>query len=343
MRKLAGLILLVTLTFQFTGAAGFNTSNMNPQSQIHSAHIGPGTAGLNCDACHGFPANVVQVRNGTKPGEYVVCESCHAPPPDSFKPSMGNLITIHLSRNTYCTNCHDADNISPAHPSTKAENGTPQVIKCENCHANPQQFTSHVDGGKYCLNCYGDKTTTYVVPTRTPLTISVSPTMTPLIIPISTYAASAAKVRIIIDFQRGFVPVVQTIKAGDEIVWKNDGRAAVTLVSSDGLFDNQLLTFDKEYRYTFDKPRIYSFYLDEYKNSKGTVTVSGAESSSAFHYFFQSTTCARRWDCYFTRRKNHNTFGIVGHLFPPLINYPLKIKSFRILFLHGSTFCSSIS
>lgn len=277
MRKFVCLILLVTLVFLSSIAVGFDPATMNPQSQIHNAHIGPGTAGLNCDTCHGFPANVVMVNElGTKPGEYIVCEKCHAAPPDSFKPSMGNLIVIHLSRNTYCTNCHGADFVtihSAVKVDTNITTGTVEISKCESCHSSLQQLTPHVNGGKYCLDCHGNKTT--------PLIIAVSPTSTPLAIPVSTYVTSAARVRILIESQRGFIPVTQTINAGDEIVWRNDGRTAVTLVSSNGLFDNQMLSFDKEYRYTFNRPGTYSFYLDENKNLKGTVIVSGAESSSA--------------------------------------------------------------
>ncbi len=78
-------------------------------SQVHNIHIGPGTVGLDCQTCHGFPPTIPSVENGTGPGHYAVCEKCHAPPPDSLKPSNGNLIVIHLSRGKYCTNCHGAD------------------------------------------------------------------------------------------------------------------------------------------------------------------------------------------------------------------------------------------
>jgi hypothetical protein len=79
-------------------------------SQVHNIHIGPGTVGLQCDTCHGFPPKIPTVdKNGTGPGHYAVCENCHAAPPDSLKPSFGNLIVIHLSRGKYCTNCHGTD------------------------------------------------------------------------------------------------------------------------------------------------------------------------------------------------------------------------------------------
>jgi hypothetical protein len=78
-------------------------------SQVHNIHIGPGTVGLNCDTCHGFPPKIPTVEKGEGPGHYSVCENCHAAPPDSLKPSLGNLITVHLSRAKYCTNCHGTD------------------------------------------------------------------------------------------------------------------------------------------------------------------------------------------------------------------------------------------
>ena len=78
-------------------------------SQVHNIHIGPGTVGLQCDTCHGFPPKIPTVQKGEGPGTYSVCENCHASPPDSLKPSLGNLITVHLSRAKYCTNCHGTD------------------------------------------------------------------------------------------------------------------------------------------------------------------------------------------------------------------------------------------
>ena len=78
-------------------------------SQVHSIHIGTGTIDLKCDSCHGFPPKIPVVEKGEGPGHFSVCEQCHAPPPDNLKPSYGNLVTIHLSRAKYCTNCHGTD------------------------------------------------------------------------------------------------------------------------------------------------------------------------------------------------------------------------------------------
>jgi len=78
-------------------------------SQVHNIHIGAGTINLNCDTCHGFPPKIPTVEKGEEPGHYSVCENCHAAPPDSLKPSNGNLVIVHLSRAKYCTNCHGTD------------------------------------------------------------------------------------------------------------------------------------------------------------------------------------------------------------------------------------------
>lgn len=80
-------------------------------SQVHSIHMGTGTVNLNCDICHGSPQKITipKVETGEGPGHFSTCEQCHAPPPDSLKPSNGELVEIHLSRSKYCTNCHGSD------------------------------------------------------------------------------------------------------------------------------------------------------------------------------------------------------------------------------------------
>ncbi len=92
-------------------------------SQVHNIHIGQGTVGLECNTCHGSPPKIPTVdKSADGPGHFSVCENCHAPPPDSLKPSLGNLVTIHLSRAKYCTNCHGTD-IGDIH-SKKLTNAT---------------------------------------------------------------------------------------------------------------------------------------------------------------------------------------------------------------------------
>ncbi len=56
-----------------------------------------------------FPPKIPTIEKGTGPGHYIICENCHAPPPNSLNASLGNLIVVHLSRGKYCTVCHGTD------------------------------------------------------------------------------------------------------------------------------------------------------------------------------------------------------------------------------------------
>lgn len=64
----------------------------------------------------------------------------------------------------------------------------------------------------------------------------------------TTITATGKEVRILLESQRGFNLIIETIGIGDEIVWRNGGKVTVTLVSNEALFDDQILAFDKEYR-----------------------------------------------------------------------------------------------
>ncbi len=107
-------------------------------------------------------------------------------------------------------------------------------------------------------------------PTVTPeiTQTTVQPTSTP----VPEVTPTGKKIAIKLDSYRGFIPNKQTVKAGDEMVWRNDGKETVTIVSNDGFFGDQVLAYDKEYRYIFKKLGTYSFNLKG-KNFTGTVTV----------------------------------------------------------------------
>ncbi|OYT61421.1 hypothetical protein B6V01_002150 [Methanosarcinales archaeon ex4572_44] len=75
--------------------------------QVHPIHVGSGTVNLECQVCHGLPEKL-SIPEASGEG-HVSCENCHAAPPDSVKPSNGDLIEIHLSRGKYCNTCHGND------------------------------------------------------------------------------------------------------------------------------------------------------------------------------------------------------------------------------------------
>ncbi|MGB8216017.1 MAG: hypothetical protein WCE94_01845 [Candidatus Methanoperedens sp.] len=106
-------------------------------------------------------------------------------------------------------------------------------------------------------------------PTATVTQTTVQPTSTPAAAEVTPTGKS---IPVFLDSQRGFIRNKDiTIKPGDEIVWRNTGTDTLTLVSSDSLFDAQLLANDKEFRYTFKKPGTYSFYLKGNPNLNGTI------------------------------------------------------------------------
>ncbi len=108
-------------------------------------------------------------------------------------------------------------------------------------------------------------------PTTTPevTRTTVQPTSTPL----TEVTPTGKSIPVFLDRQRGFIRNKDiTIKPGDEIIWRNTGIDTITLVSSDGIFDAQLLANDKEFHYILNKTGTYNFYLQG-KDLKGTITV----------------------------------------------------------------------
>lgn len=116
--------------------------------------------------------------------------------------------------------------------------------------------------------CIGDKNITEPAKTTPAITATAAPLMTPL--PEVTPTGNIMQVRL--DGARGFIPNIQAIKAGDEVVWDNFDPITVTLVSNDGLFDAKLLAYYQQYRYVFLKPGTYTFSLKN-KNLTGTIIV----------------------------------------------------------------------
>ncbi|MFA4957967.1 MAG: hypothetical protein WC556_13445 [Candidatus Methanoperedens sp.] len=85
-----------------------------------------------------------------------------------------------------------------------------------------------------------------------------------------------------IDVSHGFIPDPITINISDTIIWTNveNLRLRVVLVSSNGLFEKQLLQESDRYQYQFNKSGKYTFALAEYNstnkeypNATGSVIV----------------------------------------------------------------------
>lgn len=102
-------------------------------------------------------------------------------------------------------------------------------------------------------------------------TVTVTATSTPsVIVPEVTPTGNGTQIKL--DSRRGFIPDIQTVRAGDEVVWDNFDTVTVTLMSNDGLFDAKSLAYYQRYGYIFNKPGTYTFSLEN-RNLNGTIIV----------------------------------------------------------------------
>ena len=124
----------------------------------------------------------------------------------------------------------------------------------------------------FFINPAEEKQASTPVATPTPI-ITRTPVQTPATTVVPEVTASGKQISVKLETNRGFTPKSVTIKAGDEVIWTNDGTYTVTLVSSDGLFEEKFLNNAKRTNYTFKKTGTFSFYLKDDKNLTGTIIV----------------------------------------------------------------------
>lgn len=116
-----------------------------------------------------------------------------------------------------------------------------------------------------------------IQPTPTPFVTStpavpVATTVTPVL----DVTPTGKKIAVKLDNMRGFFNLIGgsiKIKAGDEVLFTNEGTYTVTLVSTDNLFEPKLLDYGKRTNYIFKNTGSYGFYLKENKNLNGTIIV----------------------------------------------------------------------
>ncbi|MBU4491180.1 MAG: hypothetical protein KKD69_01815, partial [Euryarchaeota archaeon] len=92
--------------------------------------------------------------------------------------------------------------------------------------------------------------------------------------PVPEVTPTGKQIPVKLDSRRGFITDIYKINLGDEIIWVNDGKELVTLVSTNILdFGTKPLDYDKRTSYVFKKPGTYSFYLKENKNLNWTIEI----------------------------------------------------------------------
>ena len=63
--------------------------------------------------------------------------------------------------------------------------------------------------------------------------ITRTPVLTPATTIVPEVAASGKQISVKLETKRGITPKTVTVKAGDEVLWTNDGTYSVTLVSTE--------------------------------------------------------------------------------------------------------------
>ncbi len=112
-------------------------------------------------------------------------------------------------------------------------------------------------------------------PTSTPNANATQTIVQPTGIPFVEVTPTGKIIPVFLDSQRGFIRNKDiTIQPGDKIVWTNTGTDTITLVSSEGIFEDQLLANYNQYSYIFNITGTYNFYLKENSSLRGTVIVS---------------------------------------------------------------------
>ncbi len=122
--------------------------------------------------------------------------------------------------------------------------------------------------------CIEDKNSTAVPTPATPATTATVTSTSSVTVP--EFASTGNGTQVKLDSRRGFIPNIQTIKAGDEVVWENFDTVTVSLASKDGLFGANSLAYYKKYRYIFKKPGTYTFTLEN-TGLDGTIIVESQE------------------------------------------------------------------
>ena len=118
--------------------------------------------------------------------------------------------------------------------------------------------------------CVGNNNLTETA--KTTPAITATATDTPLMTPLAEVTPTGNEIQVKLNGARGFILNIQTINAGDQVVWDNVDPITTTLVSNDELFEPQLLAYYKQYRYVFLKPGTYTFSLLN-QNLTGTIIV----------------------------------------------------------------------
>ena len=71
-----------------------------------------------------------------------------------------------------------------------------------------------------------------------------------------------------------YEPANLKVSVGTTVTWINEGATAVTVTSSDGLFDSEQIQPGGSFSVTFDAPGTFRYFCVPYPHMKGTIVVT---------------------------------------------------------------------
>ncbi len=77
-----------------------------------------------------------------------------------------------------------------------------------------------------------------------------------------------------------FDPASVSVSAGSSVTWVNQGTAAMTVTSPEGLFDSGEIPAGGSYTATFDTPGSFRYFCVAYPHMKGVVVVTPEPAST---------------------------------------------------------------
>ena len=97
-------------------------------------------------------------------------------------------------------------------------------------------------------------------------------------IPVGTVLAADAEQVVIVqpsdELSWRFDPTTVKVGVGTTVTWVNQGSVPMTVTSSDGLFDSDLIPPGGSFTATFDTPGTFRYFCVPYPHMKGVVVVA---------------------------------------------------------------------
>ena len=186
-----------------------------------------------------------------------------------------------------CPKCNWNKDLTGAGDIVKSASATISKPVVTKAPSKPMDLNRFLSVGLVIIVLLGVAWAFYPKAKENPVTTIPEPSPTPVItatpviteqVPVSEVTPTGKKVQVKIDKYRGFVDASQKnlkIRLGDEIVWTNDDSYRITLISKEGLFEDEVIDYGYRKNYVFKKEGTFNFNLKvgDIVKFNGTVVV----------------------------------------------------------------------